>query len=147
MADSARTGTAEGDEYPGQRLGLAAEGPGSLASWGARVVALIADWAASMAVAVAAFGPEVLTGSGWRAWMILAVFFVESAVLTMLASGSLGQLLAKIAVVRLDGQPLGALRAFGRAALVSLALPALVIGPDRRGLQDLAAGTVVINRR
>jgi hypothetical protein len=34
-----------------------------------------------------------------------------------------------------------------RAFLVSLALPALVISMDRRGLQDLAAGTVVINRR
>jgi len=30
---------------------------------------------------------------------------------------------------------------------VSLALPAMIISTDRRGLQDLAAGTAVINRR
>ena len=31
--------------------------------------------------------------------------------------------------------------------MISLALPALVIGPDRRDLPDLAAGTAVLNRR
>jgi uncharacterized RDD family membrane protein YckC len=132
--------------YPGERLGLPAEGRGSLATWRARVAALILDWAGSMAVAVGFFGTEVLTGSGWQAWMILAVFFVESTLLVAVASASFGQLLCRIAVVRLDTQPVGFPRAILRAALVCLALPALVIGPDRRGLQDLAAGTVVVNR-
>jgi hypothetical protein len=108
---------------------------------------LIIDWAACMAVAVGFFGSGVLTGGGWRAWMILTVFFVESTVLSWLAGGSFGQLLSRIAVVRLDMKPLGLWRAVLRAFLVSLALPALVISMDRRGLQDLAAGTVVINRR
>ena len=133
--------------YPGQRLGLPPEGRGSLASWRARIGALIIDWAACMAIAVGFFGTAVLTGSGWRAWMILTVFFVESALLSWLAGGSFGQLLSRIAVVRLDAQPLGLPRALLRACLVSLALPALIISTDRRGLQDLAAGTVVINRR
>jgi uncharacterized RDD family membrane protein YckC len=133
--------------YPGEALGLPAEGRGSLASWRARIVALILDWAASMTIAVGLFGSAVLTDSGWRSWMILAVFFVESAVLPALTSGTFGQLLCRIAVARLDHQPLGFVRAVARAALVSIALPALVIGPDRRGLHDLAVGTVVINRR
>ena len=34
-----------------------------------------------------------------------------------------------------------------RAVLVSLALPAVIIGPNRRNLADLTAGTIVINRR
>ena len=135
------------EPYPGQRLGLPAAGHGSLATWRARVAALILDWAACMAVAVLLFGSGVLTGSGWRAWMILTVFFVQSTLLSWLAGGSFGQLVCRLAVVRLDRRPLGIMRAVLRAALVSLALPALVIGPDRRGLQDLAAGTVVINRR
>jgi uncharacterized RDD family membrane protein YckC len=108
---------------------------------------LIIDWAASMAVAVGFFGSAVLTGGGWRAWMILTVFFVESTVLSWLAGGSFGQLVSRIAVVRLDVKPLGLPRALLRALLVSLALPALIISTDRRGLQDLAASTVVINRR
>ena len=135
------------EAYPGHRLGLQPEGRGSLASWRARIGALIIDWAACMAVAVGLFGSAVLTGGGWRAWMILTVFFVESTVLSWLAGGSFGQLLSRIAVVRLDMKPLGLPRALLRAFLVSLALPALIISTDRRGLQDLAAGTVVINRR
>ena len=135
------------EPYPGQRLGLPAEGHGSLATWRARIVALLVDWAACMAVAVLLFSTEVLTGSGWRSWMILTTFFIQSTLLSWLVGGSLGQVICRLAVVRLDRKPLGITRAVLRAALVSLALPALVIGPDRRGLQDLAAGTVVINRK
>lgn len=142
MADQTST-----ESYPGERLGLPAEGRGSLASWRSRVAALILDWAASMAVAVGFFGTGVLTGGGWRAWMTLAVFLVESTLLVTVASGSFGQLICRIAVVRLDTKPVGFPRALLRQLLISLALPALVIGPDRRGLQDLAAGTVVVNRK
>jgi uncharacterized RDD family membrane protein YckC len=147
VADKAPDTASASEAYPGQRLGLPREGRGSLASWRARIGALIIDWAACMLVAVGFFGTGVLTGGGWRAWMILTVFFVESTVLSWLAGGSFGQLLSRIAVVRLDPQPLGLPRALLRAFLVSLALPALIISTDRRGLQDLAAGTVVINRR
>lgn len=135
------------DPYPGYRLGLPPSGAGSLATWRARVAALLLDWAASMALAVAVFGPLVVTGSDWRAWMTLAVFFAESTVLVAAAGGSLGQLICRIAVVRLDAVPVGLPRALLRQALISLALPPLIVGPDRRGLQDLAAGTVVVNRR
>lgn len=135
------------EPYPGQRLGLPESGRGSLAGWRARVAALILDWAASMALAVGLFGSSVVTGSGWQAWMTLAVFFVESSLLVAVASGSLGQLICRIAVVRLDTEPVGFPRAVLRQALICLALPPLIIGPDRRGLQDLAAATVVVNRR
>jgi uncharacterized RDD family membrane protein YckC len=133
--------------YPGERLGLPPDGRGSLASWRSRVAALILDWATCMAVAVGLFGTGVLTGGGWRAWMILATFFVQSTVLCWLAGGSFGQIVCRVGVIRLDRVPLGLLRALLRAALVSLALPPLVIGPDRRGLHDLVAGTAVVNRR
>ena len=111
------------------------------------MAALALDWAACMAVAVGFFGSAVLTGGGWRAWMILTTFFVQSTVLSWLMGGSFGQLICRIAVIRIDRQPLGPVRAVLRAALVSLALPPLIISADRRGLQDLAAGTVVVNRR
>jgi hypothetical protein len=135
------------ESYPGERLGLPAAGRGSLASWQARVTALVVDWAASMVVALTLFGPGVLFAGGWRAWMILAVFFVESALLSALAGGSFGQLVRRIAVFRLDAQPLGFVRALIRAALVCLVFPALVVGADRRGLHDVVVGTVVIQRR
>lgn len=135
------------ESYPGQRLGLPAKGHGSLASWGARILALLIDWAVCTGVAVALFGTGVVTGRGWRAFMTLATFFVESTLLCWLAGGSFGQLICRIAVARLDRQRLGIAHATMRAALVSLALPALVIGPNRRTLADLASGTIVINRR
>jgi hypothetical protein len=147
VADNAPDTTAAEEAYPGQSLGLPPEGRGSLASWRSRVGALIIDWAACMIIALGFFGSGVLTGGGWRAWMILATFFVESTVLSWLAGGSFGQLISRIAVVRLDVKPLGLPRAVLRAFLVSLALPPLIISTERRGLQDLAVGTMVINRR
>lgn len=135
------------DGFPGQSLGLPPSGRGSLATWQTRITALVVDWAASMAVATGLFGAGVLFGDGWRSWMIMAVFFVESSVLSALTGGSFGQLLTKIAVFRLDAQPLGFVRALIRAALVCLVVPAVVIGADRRGLHDVAVGTVVIRRR
>lgn len=100
-----------------------------------------------MIVAVTLFGAGVLREGGWRAWMILAVYFVQSSVLGALAGGSFGQMLARIAIVRLDGRPLGAWRAVVRAALICLVLPTVVIGAERRALNDLMLGTVVVNRR
>lgn len=134
------------DTYPGADVGLPASGRGSLATWRSRVAALIVDWAAAMIVAVAMFGVGVIRDSGWRAWMNLAVFFVQKALLTWLVGGSFGQILARIIVVRVDGAPLGWWRSLVRTAMVCLVLPSVVVGADRRGLNDLALGTVVVNR-
>ena len=140
------TGPTE-ENYPGEQLGLAPAGRGSLASWMSRIAAIVLDWAASMAIAIGFFGSGVLTGGGWRSWMILAVFFVQASLLSAVAGGSFGQLICRIGIYRLDAEPLGVLRALLRTAMLSLALPALIVGAHRRGLHDLAAGTVVINRR
>jgi uncharacterized RDD family membrane protein YckC len=135
------------ESHPGARLGLPLEGHGSLASWQGRIGALIIDWAACTGGAVLLILAGLGTGDTWRAGLTLALFLLQSTVLSWLAGGSLGQLICRLAVVRLDRQHLGLPRAVLRALLVSLALPALVIGPDRRHLADLAVGTAVINRR
>jgi len=135
------------DRYPGESLGLPETGRGALASWRARFAALIIDWAASMALAVILFGVGVLREPGWRSWMIMTVFFVQSSVLTGLAGGSFGQILARIGVARLNGRPIGILRAVARQAMICLVLPTIVIGADRRALNDLLLGTFVGNLR
>ena len=135
------------EDYPGAALGLPASGRGSLAPWRARVAAIIVDWAASMAVAAGLFGPGVVTGHDWRAWMTYAVFFVESSVLTVVTGASFGQLLARIGVVRLDRRPLEWWRSLVRTTFKCLVLPAVIVGADRRGLDDLMLGTVVVTRR
>lgn len=134
-------------EYPGASIGLPQSGPGSLASWGSRIAALVVDWAACMVAAVGLFGTRVLTGHGWPAFMILAVFFVESSVLTATMGGSFGQLLARVAVVRLDGRPLAWWQAVLRCAMKCLVIPAVVVGAERRSMLDLTLGTVVVNRK
>jgi len=139
--------TAAPVDHPGASLGLPPSGPGSLASWRARVAAMIGDWAASMIVAIALFGFDVMTGSGWESFMILAVYFVEASLLTALAGGSFGQLIARIGIVRVDGGPLGWWRPVVRTALKCLVIPAMVVGAERRALTDLLLGTVVVNRR
>ena len=134
-------------EYPGQSIGLPESGRGSLATWRARIAALLVDWAASMVAAVFAVGVGVLRDGGWRAWMVLAVFFVQKAILTALVGGSFGQILARVSIVRLDGEPLGWWRAIARTAMVCVVLPAVVIGAERRGLDDLVLGTAAVRRR
>lgn len=140
-------GTSEPEPYPGERVGLPQTGRWSLASWGARIAALVVDWVICTIIAVVLFGTRVLTGNGWTSWTTLLTFFVETTVLVALAGGSAGQLICRLAVVRLDRTPVGVLRSALRAALVCVVLPALIIGTDRRGLHDLAAGTAVVNRR
>lgn len=135
------------EPYPGESIGLPERGPGSLASWGSRIAALVVDWAASMVLAVALFGTRVMTAPGWPAFMILAVFFVESVVFTITVGGSFGQLLARIGIVRLDGLRLAWWQAVVRCGLKCLVLPAVVIGAERRSIMDLLLGTVVVNRR
>jgi hypothetical protein len=140
MSDEAVT------DYPGSSLGLPASGRGSLASWRARIAALIIDWASSMVIATLIVGEGALHGGGWRGFVVLAVYVTQKAVMTWLASGSFGQLLARVAVVRVGGGPIGLWRAFLRAGMVGLVVPAVVVGAERRGLDDLVLGTVVVNR-
>lgn len=136
--------------YPGQRLGLPEHGPGSVAGWGRRFAALAVDWVASSLAAVALFGYEwfgdTVGQQGWVGFSPWLVFVVERALFTAFMGGSFGQLLVRVSVVRLDGRPVDVLRALGRSVLILLVVPPLVFNSDRRGLHDLAVGTVVLQR-
>lgn len=136
--------------YPGERLGLPESGPGSVAGWGRRIAALVLDWLASSLVAVGLFGYQWFGATageqGWVGSSPLLVFLVESTVLTALMGGSFGQLLLRVAVVRVDGRPVGLLQALVRTLLILLVIPPLVYNRDRRGLHDLAVKTVALRR-
>ena len=71
---------------------------------------------------------------------------LEASMLTALAGGSFGQLVTRVAVVRLDNRPVSFLHALGRTALICLVVPPLVFNRDNRGLHDLAVGTVTLRR-
>ncbi len=134
------------EDYPGARLGLPERGPGSVAGWGRRLLALAIDWALSM-LAVAAFtGQEVWAGQGAAQWAPLAVFAVETWLLTSLLGGSAGQVVSRLVVRRTSGAPLDPSRALVRTLLVCLVVPPLVFNRDQQGLHDLAVDSVALRR-
>lgn len=133
--------------YPGSSIGLPAEGRGSLAGWWPRIGALVGDWAASTVVAIAIFGWGGVYENVWGSFTVLGVYFVQATVLTILTGGSFGQLIARIGVVRTDGQPLGIWRPVLRTFLKCLVIPHVVLGAERRVLTDMLVGTAVVNRR
>ena len=132
--------------YPGQGLGLPVEGPGAVSGWGRRVLGLVVDWVASLLVAGVFAGRGVLESQDWRAWLPMIVFLAESGLLVALLGASFGQLLVRVAVVRLDRKPVSLLRALLRTLLICLVVPPLVFNRDQRGLHDLATGTVTVRR-
>jgi uncharacterized RDD family membrane protein YckC len=139
--------TADGPFYPGQRFGLPESGQGSVAGWSRRFAALFIDWIACTLVAIVFFyhphlGHETDVLAQPRLWTPV-VFAVQDCLLTALTGFTLGKRLLGLRVVRLDGRPVG-LRALPRTVLLMLVLPALMMDRDLRGLQDKAAGTVVV---
>jgi uncharacterized RDD family membrane protein YckC len=126
-------------EYAGQRLGLPPEGPRAVASWGRRVAALFIDWLACLLVA------RVFV-ENTDGFVTMGLFLAEVTIFTALAGGSFGQLALRIAVVRLDGRRVNLLHALVRTVLICLVIPPVVYNRDNRGLHDLAAGTITINR-
>jgi uncharacterized RDD family membrane protein YckC len=117
-----------------------------VAGWGRRILALFVDWAASLLLAAGLTGGASMSSQGWEAWVPMLVFLVEASVLTALIGGSFGQVLTRLAVVRVDNRPVSLLAALLRTALICLVIPPLVYNPDRRGLHDLVTGTVTVHR-
>lgn len=120
--------------------------PYETASWARRVLALLVDWFASTLVVVFFMGPAdyAETGSPGSFYTLL-VFVVESAALTSTVGGSFGKLATRLRVMRVvDGGRIDPLRSLGRAVAVALVIPPLVFRPDRRGLQDMIAGSATV---
>jgi uncharacterized RDD family membrane protein YckC len=126
-------------QWAGQRLGLPEHGAGSLAKLGRRVVALIIDWSLAMFVSQAfASGDSSVT---------LAVFTVMQILFVGTLGFSVGHRVVGIQVRRLDGQYVGLWRSLIRVALILLVIPATIWDADNRGLQDKAAGTVLVRMK
>lgn len=124
--------------WPGQQLGLAERGPGSLAGFGQRVVALFVDWVPCAVLA------QVLTLN--PAWSALMFFAVLTVVGVAGFGRTPGHAAAGLRVATLDGGRPGLVAVFVRTALICLALPPLLISGGR-GLHDRAARTVVLRTR
>ena len=132
-------------DWPGQRLGLPEEGPGSIARWGRRLGALVVDWIACVLL-VRLLVPGVPYGSPESSLVTLGFFLVELTLLTWMTGSSFGQRIFGIGVLRLDNTPPGFVRAFLRSLQVCLLFPPLIWDRDLRGLHDRSLQLVLVRR-
>ena len=138
-------GTPEPGSYPGERLGLPKDGPGSIARFGRRIAALIVDWVIALGLAALVVAVGSVTGPVQTVQLV--VWFVLGVASVRLFGFSPGQLALGLKVVPVDGRlHVGAGRALGRGLLISLVIPALFTDSDLRGLHDLATKTAVVKR-
>jgi uncharacterized RDD family membrane protein YckC len=139
-------GTVERGAYPGERLGLPADGPGSIARFGRRIGALCVDWLVCYGLAALAmtFGWISL---GALSTAVLVVWLVLGVVSVRLFGFTPGQWALGLRVRSVDNREhVGSGRALARGLLITLVIPALFTDPDLRGLHDLATKTAVVRR-
>lgn len=116
----------------------------TIAGWPRRIGALFIDWFIALLSAAVVTGATLTdSGSSSPFWPLLA-FFVEVSLVTGLLSYSIGKRVFSIRIIRQDGSPIGFPRAVLRTALVCLVFPVLIQTDHQRGLQDVAAGTMVV---
>ena len=134
----------EGD-WRGKRYGLPEDGPGSVATFGARLGAVLLDSLAAGLVARLVKTAVEGDGFAYRHGPGVAVFVLMYALLLPTLGQTIGMRIARLRVVRLsDGGLLGLPAALLRGLLVALMLPALFTDRQGRGLHDKAVGSVVV---
>jgi uncharacterized RDD family membrane protein YckC len=128
--------------HRGERLGLPAEGPRSIAPVGRRLGALFIDWAVSVLIGYGLFaGGDLHSTDNWA----LAVFLVMSLLTVGTVGSTPGKRLLRLRVVAVEGLGRPALwRVAVRTVLLGLAIPALIWDRDGRGLHDRVSGTVQV---
>jgi uncharacterized RDD family membrane protein YckC len=132
--------------WPGRRFGLPEEGPGSVATTGARVAAIVVD------IVIGALIGGLITGylgevtALQQTVIVNGSFALHVAVLQALTGQSMGMRLVGIRVTRTADPAAvpGFVAAAVRTALILLVLPAVIWDRDKRGLHDKAAGTIVV---
>lgn len=78
----------------------------------------------------------------------LTIWMVQHLLLVATLGTTVGHRVVGLRVVREDGAPyVGVLRALARTVLLALVIPAVVWGPDGRGLHDRGAGTLMVLTR
>lgn len=138
---------AEPGAYPGERLGLPAQGIGSTVGIGRRFAALTVDWLLGYLIA-GLFGGSPAVGDPTFSWVVLGVWFVLTALPVAAFGASAGMVALGIRVASLGSAPLvGVPRAVLRTALVALVLPPFIRDVDGRGWHDRATRTIVVRTR
>ena len=118
-------------------------GPGSLARFGRRLVAILVDWLICNVIAVGLLDYR-LGEAGLGPFKPLAVFVLMNLLLVGTLGSTIGHRLLGIRVVRLGGAGAGPLPAVIRTVLLAVVIPAVIWDRDTRGVHDKIAGTVLV---
>jgi uncharacterized RDD family membrane protein YckC len=149
-----RAGLGAGDEepprWPGERLGLPENGPGSVARGGSRLLALVIDLVLASLVTSLFLRPNLQDPAlmqSYNRWAIV-VWAVITVIPVAFFGFTPGMTVVGIRVGRLDGASMvGLWRALVRAALTFLIIPAAIRNVDGRSWLDRLTGTVVVRLR
>jgi uncharacterized RDD family membrane protein YckC len=118
-------------------------GPGSLARFGRRLVAVLVDWFLCDLIAIGFMGYRLGQG-GLGSFKPLAVFVLMNLLLVGTLGCTIGHRLLGIRVVGRRGAAAGPLHALIRTILLAVVIPAVIWDRDTRGLHDKIAGTVTV---
>jgi hypothetical protein len=135
-----------GAGHPGEKLGLPAQGPGSIAGLGRRTAAIVLDWLiayglAGLGLSLGVLSMRTLSTAVLVIWLVLGVIAVRFFGFTP------GQYALGLRVASVDNRlHVGLGRASARGALVALVIPALFTDADGRGFQDRLTATAVLRR-
>jgi uncharacterized RDD family membrane protein YckC len=132
--------------YPGERLGLSPNGPGSAAGFGRRLAALTVDWFLAYLIAGLFTGSDAL-GSSNLSWIVLGVWFVLTAAPVAAFGITPGMAVLGIRVASLESTFVGVPRAPVRGSPVRSAPSGAARDEDGRGWHDRATDTVVVRTR
>ncbi|GMA39398.1 RDD family protein [Mobilicoccus caccae] len=134
------------DHYPGRSLGLPEQGPGSIAPFGRRIVALLVDGTICQVIAMGLFGYRQGVG-GPAVFTPTLVFLALHLIMVATGGYTIGHRLLGLRVVRVDGGWAGPVAALKRTVLFALLIPVLIMDRDQRGLHDKLSGTVLVKQR
>jgi uncharacterized RDD family membrane protein YckC len=118
-------------------------GPGSLARFGRRLVAVCVDWVVCTVIAAGLMHYRLGEG-GLGPFKPLAVFVLMNLLLVGTLGSTIGHRLLGIRVVRIGGATAGPLLAGIRTVLLAVVIPAVIWDRDTRGFHDKIAGTVTV---
>jgi uncharacterized RDD family membrane protein YckC len=146
-----RSRTVGEGEWPGQRLGLPAHGPGSIAHFGVRLVGILIDWVIALVIARGLFGVPLpfseQPATGAENFIVLAVLAVMNVLLVGTIGTTIGHRIMGLQVRHVSGGRATLPQAFIRTVLLCLAVPAIVWDRDGRGLHDKVPNTVIVRSR
>lgn len=129
-------------KWRGERLGLPETGPGSVATFGSRALALVIDGVLAALIAFPFTAPQWPQNWSLVPWFVITVGTVSFFGCTP------GMWLLGIRVARIDGATMvGPIRAIPRTIMVAVIIPAVIWDADGRGLHDKAVGTIVLRFR